>query len=196
MGDLTALPHALDRARRTCRAVVETSQGERGKYAYSPDLGAFELKRLLPAGMSFPLDFGFVPSTKAEDGDALDIMVINDAPIPRGVVVAVRLIGVIEAEQTEDGKTYRNDRLVGVAATSLIFATVKRFEDLADDFVTSLTDFWTQYERLRGVGFKVLSVRDAAAAVEAVLQTAKGDAYVSEASGEPSGTPAMPPGRQ
>jgi inorganic pyrophosphatase len=59
-----------------------------------------------------------VPSTSAEDGDPLDVLVLMDAPVFPGCVVPSRLVGVIEAEQTEDGKTERNDRLLAVAANS------------------------------------------------------------------------------
>ena len=57
MVDLTRLPHLLDAAQFTCRAVIETPKGRRSKYDYSPELGGFELAGLLPEGMSFPLDF-------------------------------------------------------------------------------------------------------------------------------------------
>jgi inorganic pyrophosphatase len=173
MSDLTALPHHLDAKARSCRAVIESSQGARGKYVYDPDLQAFTLKRLLPAGMSFPLDFGFVPSTKAEDGDPIDIMVLHDEPLPMGVVVEVRLIGVMEAEQTEDGETKRNDRLLGVAEESLSYAAVKAPADLAAGLMRSLTDFWTQYEALRGVGFKILGVKGAAEAAKRIKATSR-----------------------
>jgi inorganic pyrophosphatase len=165
MTDLSALPHDLDAKARTCRAVIECSQGARGKYAFDPELQAFTLKRLLPAGMSFPLDFGFVPATKAEDGDPLDIMVLHDEPLPMGVVVEVRLIGVIEAEQTEEGQTVRNDRVLAVAQHSLSYAATTTVKDLAPGFLDSITSFWTQFEALRGVGFKILGVRGAAQAV-------------------------------
>lgn len=173
MTDLTALPHDLDADARSCRAVVECPQGARGKYAFDPQLQAFTLKRLLPAGMSFPLDFGFVPSTHAEDGDPLDIMVLHDEPLPMGVVIEVRLIGVIEAEQTEDGQTKRNDRLLGVAAESLIYATATTVKDLAPNLVETLTSFWIQYERLRGVGFEIIAVKGAAEAVRRVKATSR-----------------------
>jgi inorganic pyrophosphatase len=173
MADLTALPHALDPKARTCRAVVECSQGARGKYAYDPQLQAFALKRLLPAGMSFPLDFGFVPATKAEDGDPLDIMVLHDEPLPVGVILEVRLIGVIEAEQTEDGETKRNDRILAVATVSLSYAATKTPKDLAPGFLDTITSFWTQYEAFRGVDFKILGVKGAAEAARRIQQTAQ-----------------------
>lgn len=73
---------------------------------------------LLPEGMLFPFDFGFVPSTLGDDGDPLDIMVLMDAPAHVGCLIDVRIIGIIEAKQTEDGKTKSNDRLLGVAVHS------------------------------------------------------------------------------
>jgi inorganic pyrophosphatase len=173
MPNLTDLPHDLDPDAHTCRAVIESGEGARGKYAYEPELQAFVLKRLLPAGMSFPVNFGFVPATRAEDGDPLDIMVLHDQPLPMGVVVEVRLIGVIEAEQTEDGETVRNDRLLAVAKASLSYAAVDTVEQLAAGFLESVTSFWTQFERLRGVGFKILDVKAAAEASAGIQATAQ-----------------------
>jgi inorganic pyrophosphatase len=171
MSVLTSLPHELNAKAHTCRAVIESSQGARGKYAYDPHLQVFTLKRLLPAGMSFPLDFGFVPATRAEDGDPLDIMVLHDEPLPMGVVIDVRLIGVIEAEQTEEGETKRNDRILAVAKESLSYATTEAASDLAPGFLDTVTKFWTQYEALRGVGFKILEIKGAAEAARRIQQT-------------------------
>ncbi|MBV9511846.1 MAG: inorganic diphosphatase [Caulobacteraceae bacterium] len=171
--DLAVLPHQLDAEAATCLAIVECSRGERNKFGYEPKLGTFQLKRLLPAGMSFPLDFGFVPSTRAEDGDPLDVMVMHDAPIPMGAAVQVRLIGVIKAEQTIEGRKVRNDRLLGVASASLQYAEVNALKDLSERFLSSLTDFWIHYEQLRGVDFRVLGLHAAAAAVRSVMANAE-----------------------
>jgi inorganic pyrophosphatase len=67
----------------------------------------FKLSKVMPEGMHFPYDFGFVPSTKAEDGDPLDVLVLSDEPLYVGCVVECRLIGVIEAEQEQDGQKNR-----------------------------------------------------------------------------------------
>ena len=61
-------------------------------------LGAFRLKKLLPLGAAFPYYFGFIPSTRAADGDPLDVLVLSDAGLFPGVVVGVRLLGVLDAE--------------------------------------------------------------------------------------------------
>ncbi len=79
--------------------VVETPKGSRNKYAFDPHNRVFELRKVLPAGMAFPYDFGFLPSTKGGDGDPLLVLVLMDEPAFPGCVLKCRVIGVIEAEQ-------------------------------------------------------------------------------------------------
>src|SRR3954463_9187396 len=106
---------AFDSNMKCLNVVIETPKGSRVKYAYDPDAEMFELKKALPEGMMFPFNFGFIPGTKAEDGDPLDILILNQEPLIPGCLLKARLLGVLEAEQSEDGKTTRNDRLIGVA---------------------------------------------------------------------------------
>src|SRR5437588_10077329 len=93
--------------KKTVRVVVETPKGSRNKYAFDLEQKVFALRKVLPAGMAFPYDFGFVPSTRAEDGDPVDVLVLMDEPAFEGCVVACRPIGVIEGEQKEGEKTTR-----------------------------------------------------------------------------------------
>src|SRR5204862_3540444 len=99
-------------------------KGSRNKCAFDLELGLFKLKKVLPAGMSFPYDFGFVPSTLADDGDPIDVLVLMDQPAFAGCVLSCRLIGVIEGETVEDGETRRNDRLIGIECNTHSFAAV------------------------------------------------------------------------
>src|SRR5919112_6401161 len=99
--------------------IIETPKGSQNKYTYEPRFAAFVLDGVLPAGAVFPFDFGFVPSTIGDDDDPLDLLVLMDAAAFSGCIVPSRLIGVIEAEQTENGKTFRNDRLIAVATKSI-----------------------------------------------------------------------------
>src|SRR4051794_14489933 len=105
MSDLSILAAQLDFSECRCRAIIETPKGRRSKFSYDRESGLFQLKFLLPQGMSFPFDFGFIPSTVAGDGDPLDILVIMDEPTHVGCLVEVRVIGVLQASQTQDGKT-------------------------------------------------------------------------------------------
>jgi inorganic pyrophosphatase len=117
------------------RVVIETPKGSQNKYAYEPSIGTFVLRGVLPAGAVFPFDFGFVPSTLGEDGDPLDILVLMDSSAFAGCLVPSRLIGAIEAEQTENGKTERNDRLLAVASHSLTHKSIQDISDLSSDLV-------------------------------------------------------------
>src|SRR4029453_9457458 len=99
-------------------AIIDTPKGSRNKFKYDDKLGLFKLGGALPLGAVFPFDFGYVPSTKGGDGDPLDILILMDEPAFPGCLVPAKLIGVIEAEQTEGGETTRNDRLIAVAADS------------------------------------------------------------------------------
>ena len=80
--------------------IIETPKGSRNKYAYNAKEHVFELKKVLPAGMAFPYDFGFVPSTKGGDGDPLDVLVLMDEPAFAGCKLTCRLVGLIEGEQS------------------------------------------------------------------------------------------------
>src|SRR5438477_8746833 len=99
--------------------IIETPKGSRNKFNFNSQLGLFELGKVLPKGMSFPYDFGFVPSTEGDDGDPLDVLVLMDEPAFPGCKVVCRLIGVIEAVQSKkDGEWIRNDRLIALAEVS------------------------------------------------------------------------------
>ena len=135
--------------------VIETPKGSPNKLAFEPRYGTFVLKSVLPAGAVFPFDFGFVPSTRAEDGDPLDVLVLMDAPVFPGCIVPSRLIGVIEAEQAEDGEIERNDRLLAVAATSAAHRSIKTLSDLSPDLVAQIEHFFVSYNEMKGKRFEV-----------------------------------------
>src|SRR5712672_958353 len=138
MSDLTALPNQLDPKKGQCRVVIETPKGYRNKFDYDPHSNLFKLGGLLPAGMMFPFDFGFIPSTLGDDGDPLDIMVLMDAPAHVGCLIDVRIIGIIEAKQTEDGKTERNDRLLGVALHSYDHEDLESMDDVSKTLLSQV----------------------------------------------------------
>lgn len=138
-------------------AVIETPSGSRNKFKFDEELGCFALSGVLPQGMMFPHAFGFIPRTRAADGDPEDVLVITDEPVFPGCVVPSRLLGVIEAEQTEvDGTRERNDRLIAIAASSRDLADVKQIGDLNDNMVKEIETFFVTYNKEKGKKFKVL----------------------------------------
>jgi inorganic pyrophosphatase len=155
MADLTLLPHQLDDKNFVCRAIIETPKGCRNKFDYDPDSGLFMLGGLLPEGMMFPFDFGFIPSTLGEDGDPLDILVLMDSPAHVGCLIHVRIIGVIMAQQIENGKTERNDRLLGVTVHSYDHEDLKSIDDVSKTLLNQLEEFFVSYNRQRGKKFRI-----------------------------------------
>src|SRR5262249_61766129 len=92
-------------------AVVETPRGSRAKLEFDSKLGAFTLAKPLLAVLIYPYDWGFIPSTRAEDGDPLDVLIIHDAATYPGLVLKCKPIGVLEVVQSAKGKKERNDRV-------------------------------------------------------------------------------------
>jgi inorganic pyrophosphatase len=149
--------------------VIESPRASRCKFKFDEKQGLFLLHKLLPLGSSFPYDFGFIPATLAEDGDPLDVLVLLEEPLFTGCVVPVRLIGVLEAEQTDsDQKTVRNDRLIGVVETLVNPAEPTSINEIGEQALREIEHFFVSYNEMEGRQFKCLGRRDAKHAVELV----------------------------
>jgi inorganic pyrophosphatase len=141
------------------RVVIETPKGSRNKFAFDPEEHIFELKKVLPAGMTFPYDFGFVPSTQADDGDPVDVLVLMDEPAFPGCVLTCRPIGVIEGEQGDKKDRQRNDRIVAVEQDAHSWADIKTIDDLGKQFERELEEFFVNYHKLSGKQYRVLGLK-------------------------------------
>lgn len=146
------------------RVVIETPKGSRNKFAFDPEQHIFELKRVLPAGMTFPYDFGFVPSTKADDGDPIDVLVLMDEPAFPGCVLSCRPIGVIEGEQSDKNeqnkkKAERNDRILAIERDAHSWSDVKTIDDLGKQFARELEEFFVNYHELSGEHYRILGLK-------------------------------------
>ncbi len=136
--------------------IIDTPKGSRNKYKYAPEVGLFKLGHVLPAGAVFPYDFGYLPGTRGGDGDPLDVMVLMDEPAFVGCLVPARLIGVIEAEQTTQGKTQRNDRFLAVAEEAQLYRAVQAIDQVSTQLLDELEHFFRSYNELRRKQFKPL----------------------------------------
>jgi len=141
------------------QVVIETPKGSRNKYALDVKQKVFELTKVLPAGMVFPYDFGFIPSTLAEDGDPTDVLVLMDEPAFPGCLLKCRTIGVIEGEQGKKNRAVRNDRIVAVEQMNHSYAHVKHVDDLGKKFVKELEQFFVHYHELTGKVYRILDVK-------------------------------------
>jgi inorganic pyrophosphatase len=134
----------------TLHVIIETPKGSRNKFKFDPERGLFELGSVLPAGAVFPFDFGFVPGTRGDDGDPVDVLVLMDEPAFPGCLICSRLIGVIEADQVErDGTQVENHRLIAVANNSWAHHDVKTIEDVSERLIEEIEHFFISYNTVK-----------------------------------------------
>lgn len=164
----------FDTKRKSLRVVIETPKGSRNKFKLDDELGCFRLNRVLPEGMVFPYDFGFIPQTKADDGDPVDVLLLMDEPAFPGCVVESRVVGVIEGEEADKGKTVRNDRVLAVSVNSHTHADIKQPSDLNDNMIQELEQFFASYHKPEGKKFRVLACKDAKAAMKLIKKARNG----------------------
>lgn len=149
------------------RVVVEAQAGTRSKLKYQPALGIFEVHHVLPVGMAFPRDFGFIPSTVGGDGDPLDALVFADESVPTGTIVPCRLVGVLQARQSQAGQPETdNDRFLAVARHGSHFAHWRNLGDVPQAVLAQLEHFFVSYNEQRGVAFRPVGRADAATAMQ------------------------------
>ena len=153
--------------------VIETPKGHRNKFKYDQEKNAFKLSGVLPVGSSFPYDFGFIPSTKAPDGDPIDVLLLMDEPVFPGCLIDARLVGVIEAEQTENGKTTRNDRLIAIATHSQDYSDLRSLRDVNPHLIEEIQHFFMSYNETRGKRFKPRGVYGPKRAMKLLEQSLK-----------------------
>jgi len=173
LSDPTQLNTSLGSARDGLQVIVETPKGSRNKYAFDPKQKVFQLKKVLPVGMAFPYDFGFVPSTQGEDGDPVDVLVLMDEPAFPGCLLKCRPIGVIEGEQGQKKDWERNDRIVAIEQDNHSYAHVQHVKDLGKKFVKELEEFFVNYHELTGKEYRILDVRGPGEARRRIKQGAK-----------------------
>ena len=158
----------IDKKDEILQVIIETPKGSRNKFAFDEKQKIFALKKVLPAGMTFPHDFGFLPRTLAPDGDPIDVLLLMDEPAFPGIAVRARLIGIIEGEQTDGKKKTRNDRLLAVAEMNHEYAHIKKLNDLPRQFLHELEEFFVNYHRLEGKEYRLLGCKEADVAMRMI----------------------------
>ncbi len=162
----------FDKKKHCLNVVVETPKGSRVKYSYDPENGVFILSKALPCGMSFPFNFGFIPGTQGDDGDPLDILILNEEPLITGCLLHVRPIAVIKASQSEGKAKIRNDRIIGEAIGKETPSEMQALE-LNRNTTTQIEFFFVSYNKLYGKEFKVLGIGNEKTALKLVRAAEK-----------------------
>ena len=154
-------------------AVIETPRGSTCKLDFDPKLRIFTLAKPLMAGLTYPYDWGFIPSTKAEDGDPLDVLVIHDAETYPGVVMRCRPVGILEIEQKSKRKKERNDRLFAVPDRSPLETDLKDIRHLPDRARDELEKFFSATDALEDKELEFLNWRGPDRAVKAIKRQSR-----------------------
>jgi inorganic pyrophosphatase len=151
--------------------IVETVRGSRAKFKYDPDTKAFLFSRSLRLGLAYPYDWGFIPSTMAEDGDPLDGLVLNEFTTFPGALIRCRPIGVLEVRQREKGREFRNDRVLFIPSA---FAAEHGGDDalLTSELKSQLEDFFAAAVVGTGKEVHFLGWRKSEAAMASVKRSA------------------------
>jgi len=136
--------------------VVETPRGSHCKLEFDPKLRVFTLAKPLMAGLTYPYDWGFIPSTLAEDGDPLDILVIHDAGTYPGLVLRCQPIGVLEVLQVTKGDNERNDRIFAVPDRSPFEGDLQDVRHLPARAIDELEKFFEATDALEDKKLKFL----------------------------------------
>jgi inorganic pyrophosphatase len=151
--------------------VVESPRGSSLKLKYDLERGVFGLSRPLTAGLRYPYDWGFVPSTHGPDGDPIDAMLIWDETSFPGLLLACRLVGVLEVEQNSErhpGTRHRNDRLIAVPVKAPRCERIRDVTDLAPRLREELASFFLSTTTFEAKDLRILSWSDASAALALV----------------------------
>jgi inorganic pyrophosphatase len=163
---------AYDSSTKLVTVIIDTPFGDRCKYKYDENNAVCRLSKVLPLGHSFPYNFGFVPGTRADDGDALDVLVLLSEPLVVGCVLAVHLLGVLEAEQREaDGRVLRNDRLLGSVSTKVNAPWPTKLADMTTQSLEEIQHFFVSYNEMEGRVFRPLGYQSADRAWQLLLRS-------------------------
>jgi inorganic pyrophosphatase len=163
------LPPCFSNDRKSVHVIIETPGGSRNKLAYDEATGLFKLKKVLPAGMKFPFDMGFLPQTRAADGDPLDIMVLMDEPVYPGCLVECRPVGVIKLLQRENRKqAVRNDRLIAVPLEMRTYENIHDIRELNKNLVNEIIYFLETYNHLENIKTEILSLSGTQQAIKLI----------------------------
>ena len=171
MTNLLKLP-AFDKEGNV-HVIVETPRGSRAKLTYDPELRVFVLSKSLMAGLTYPHDWGFIPSTQAEDGDPVDVLVIHEAATSPGLVIKCKAIGVLEIVEHDKKKKQRNDRVMAVPVDSHSEQGLRDVRQLSKQVREELEKFFVATAELQSKTLKCLGWRGPKRALRLVKKSGR-----------------------
>ncbi len=127
-------------------AVIEVPRNSANKYEYDPEIGVFRLDRVLYSPMHYPGDYGFIPSTLADDGDPVDVLVLTNEPTYPGIVLSARPLGYLEMSD-EKG---RDQKVLAVPADDPRYDGMRHLDNVSRHRLREIEHFFNIYKELEG----------------------------------------------
>lgn len=156
----------MARTEERITALIEIPMGSRNKYEYDPGSGKIRLDRVLYASVVYPAQYGFIPETKAPDGDPLDVLVLATEPVFPGCLVDARLLGALRMrDQGED-----DYKLLAVTDCDPRYAEIAKLSDVSGHTLTEIEHFFRVYKDLEGKKVEVAGWEDRATALRLIAQ--------------------------
>ncbi len=156
-------PHLED---GSVMALIEIPRGSKNKYEWDDDMEGIALSRVLYQSVAYPAEYGFIPGTLADDGDALDVVVLIDQPTFPGCLMRVRPIGILRLRQENE----RDDKVLCVAVTDPLYNGTCDLGDIPPHRLLEIRHFFATYTELEGREVEVGDWEDAAAAMEEIKE--------------------------
>lgn len=143
--------------------IIEIPKYSKNKYEIDKETGIIALDRVMHSAQDYPFDYGFVPQTLFDDGDALDVVLLTTYPLAPGILVKARPVAIME--MIDGGE--RDDKVIAVPVDDPRFDEVKDIGDLNKHFIKEATHFFETYKKVQNKEVKIGDWKDAASAKEA-----------------------------
>lgn len=140
-----------EKAPEIINAVIEIPRGSHHKYEYDEELDEIRLDRVLHSAVFYPTDYGFIPDTRSEDGDHLDVLVLITEPLFPGCITSVRVVGMLDMEDNA-GQDYK---VVGVVEKDPRLAKIQDISDIDEHYKKEIVEFFENYKHLENKWAKV-----------------------------------------
>lgn len=151
-------------------AIIEIPKNSQNKYEIDKETGAIMLDRVLYSPFHYPLDYGYIPETLCEDGDALDVFVIGGDPLPVGCVVRARVIGMMDMNDSGE----EDNKLIAVQEDNPRFKEIKDLEDIQQfmpHLLKEIAHLMETYKQLQNKVVKVGAWHNRQKAIEEVKKS-------------------------
>ena len=131
--------------------IIEIPKYSKNKYEIDKETGIIALDRVMHSAQDYPFDYGFVPQTLFDDGDALDVVLLTTYPLAPGILVKARPVAIME--MVDGGE--RDDKVIAVPVDDPRFDDVKDIGDLNKHFIKETSHFFETYKKVQNKEVKL-----------------------------------------